>query len=66
MHRSLWAPTQANDLNPPNSGALGRIEGWPDERPLSTPIRINDHSVLCYLTLKRMESWDTVRSQIVR
>ena len=66
MIRFLWAPTSINDQNPLNAGALSRIEGWPDARPMSGLVRVNDHSLLSYITLKRVESWDTVRSHLTR
>ena len=63
---AMWAPLRANDHQPPNQGALSRIEGWPAEKPLNNPVRLNDISTLSYLTLKRLESWDTVVPHLPR
>ncbi len=62
MIKYRWAPSQANDQNPMNSGALGRVEGWEDARPLHGSVRVNEHSVWSYITLKQIESWDSVRT----
>lgn len=64
MKKSLWAPTHVNDQIPMNSGALGRIEGWDEGRPINGPVRANDHSLWSYVILKRIESWDTVRTHV--